>query len=65
MYWNHSNQTICSAYAANKFMLVQRGYMIEAHMVITMEMSSVFPSSQENFPKSAVVKRWVGEIRRC
>ena len=29
---------ICLAYTANKFMLVQRGYLIEAHVVITMKM---------------------------
>ena len=56
MYWNHRNEMICLAYTANKFMLVQRGYLIEARVVITMEMLVRGISQRTDFLKDKLAK---------
>ena len=50
VYWNHSNQTICSTFTANKYIL------FEAHAVVTMETSSVFLRSYGDFQKDCFLK---------
>ena len=53
MYWNHSNQTICSV---NEFTMVLSARRLEAHTVITtMETLPAFPRSRD-FPKDCFFK---------